>query len=143
MNPNLIILSHPAVGPYAAATYKFFTKEYKPPASPRDMDSDVIHNANGKFKYVYDNGPGFRKWEPFTVRCEEIWQKFLGKTASEQLAQLMALWEYPANLVLGAPEGTYNVHWAVDTDLEQAFIIFPREVGQAPEYDVMVQFEEA
>jgi hypothetical protein len=87
---NVITLSHPTyVGPSgatAAATYSFFSKDYKPPAQPRAVETDVVINQNGKFKYVYDNGPGFRQWQPFSVKCEDSFRDHLGVDAATQYA---------------------------------------------------------
>lgn len=146
MNPNTIILSHPTyVGPSgatAAATQRFFTKEYRPPAQDRSLDFDIVHNQNGKFKYVYDNGPGFKRWSTFRVSCQDAFQQFLSLNASQQFAQLLKFWNHPGVLGLSTPDGTYSVHWAQDPQ-EQNFIIFPKESGDDIEMDVAVTFEEA
>lgn len=143
---NLIILSHPtyvgASGATAAATYAFFTKEYKPPAQSRSLDVDIVHNQNGKFKYLYDNGPGFKQWSPFTVMCHDTFQSELGVAATAQYSRIREMWEYPGALGMRAPEGTYGVHWS-SSPMEQAFRAFPIYVTDTPEWDVVVQFEEA
>jgi hypothetical protein len=144
LTPNLIVLSHPTyVGPSgatAAATYAFFTKEYKPPTQPRSVDSDIVINQNGKFKYVYDNGPGFREWQPFAVKCEDTFQQFLGVDAATQYARLRELWEFPGVFGMQTPDGTYRVHWS--DHYEQNFRAFPRIVNDHLEYEVSVQIEE-
>lgn len=146
MNPNLIILSHPTYlgpsGATAAGTYKFYTKDYKPPAQDRSLDYDIVHNQNGKFKWVYDNGPGFRRWPPFEVTCQDQWQDILGFNAAQQFANLLKLWNYPGTLLMSAPDGVYSVHWSADPQ-EQNFIRYPREVGDQIEMDVGIQLEEA
>ena len=140
--PNLIYLSHPTFGATAAATYGFFTKEYKPPTQPRAIQADQVVNQNGKFKYVYDNGPGFKQWQPFTVACEQVFAKVLGATAGAQYAHLQEMWDYPGVLGLKAPEGVYSVHWS-EGSLEPSFRVFPINTSDAQEWAVVVQFEEA
>jgi hypothetical protein len=146
MNPNTIVISHAtyvgASGATAAATYAFFTREYKPPTQERSLEADVVHNQNGKFKYVYDNGPGFKAWQPFTITCGDAFKDFLGATAGLQYARLLQMWEYPGILGMRAPEGTYGIHWAAG-GIEPAFRAFPTEVNNKIEWEVVVQFEEA
>lgn len=142
MTPNLITISHPVYGATPAATYSFFTSEYKPPAQARSLEMDIVHNQNGKFKYIYDNGPGFRSWAPFTVRCEESFSKHLNATAGKQYERITEMWNYPGVLGLKTPDGVYSVHWAANT-IEQAFRAFPVQVGDKLEWEVVVQFEEA
>lgn len=145
MNPNLIVLSHAtyvgASGATAAATYAFFSKEYVPPTQDRSLEYDIVHNQNGLFKYLYDNGPGFKKWSPFTIACEESFQPVLGATAGMQYTRLQEMWAYPGVLGMKTPEGTYNVHWG--TSLERGFRAFPSEVNTKLEWAVVVEFEEA
>jgi hypothetical protein len=146
MNPNTIILSRAtyvgASGATAAATYQFFTKDYKPPEEERHLDSDVVHNQNGKFKYIYDNGPGFKAWSPFSIKCETGFQNILGVDAATQYSRLKSLWQHPGVLGMQTPDGTYTVAWSPNA-LSQGFRVFPRSVGDTLEYDVVVQFEEA
>jgi len=145
MNPNLIILSHAtyvgASGATAAATYSFFTKDYGPPSEPRAMDKDVVVNQNGKFKYIYDNGPGFREWSPFSVACENKFATLLAATAAVQYAHLREMWDHRGVLGMQAPDGTYTVAWS--DALDKNFRVFPVTLGDSPEYEVVVQFEEA
>ena len=144
MNPNLIILSHAtyvgASGATAAATYAFFTSDYKPPAQERYIDHDVVKNQNGKFKYIYDNGPGWKKWSPFNVHCEQAFASVVGATAGGQLARIRQLWEHPGLLGMTTPDGTYTVHWS--DEMEREFRIFPKQNGDITEHVVTVQFEE-
>jgi len=144
-NPNMIILSHAtyvgASGATAAATYAFMTKGYKPPSESRYLDKDVVKNQNGQFKYVYDNGPGFRAWSPFQVICENSFTQITGAVAATQYARLRRFWVHPGLLKMQAPDGTYDVHWS-GSDLDQAFKVFPHQVGDVIEYDVTIQFEE-
>jgi hypothetical protein len=144
-NPNLIVLSHAtyvgASGATAAATYAFFTKDYKPAAQARYIDSDTVKNANGKFKYIYDNGPGFREWSPFSVVCEEELATYGIGTAAQQYAKLTEMWEHPGLLKMKAPDGTFDVIWSPG-NREQNFRIFPHNNGDTLEYEVVVQFEE-
>ena len=146
MNPNVIILSHPTyVGPSgatAAATHSFFTKDYKPPSQDRSLDFDVVHNQNGIFKYVYDNGPGFRRWDTFEVSCQDKFSEITGANAATQFSNLLKFWNYPGVLGMQAPDGTYDVHWAQDPQ-QRSFLLFPHEVGDNIEYDVAVTLEEA
>jgi len=142
MNPNLIVLSHPVYGATPAATYGFFTREYKPPTQPRAIEVDIVVNQNGKFKYVYDNGPGFKQWQPFSVACEQKFLPVLGATAGAQYAHLQEMWNYPGVLGLKAPEGVYSVHWG-DSSIEPSFVVFPTNATDVPEWAVVVQFEEA
>lgn len=144
-DPQLITLSRAtyvgASGATAAATYSFFTEDYEPPSQDRAIEYDVVINQNGKFKYIYDNGPGFKKWSPFKIHCEErIGSSMLGQTAAQQYANLVTLWEHPGVLGMKAPEGTYIVHWG--DDIENNFVVFPITTSQVREYEVQVQFEE-
>lgn len=142
---NTITFSHATyVGPSgatAAATYSFITKGYKPPAQDRDIEVDEVHNQNGRFKYIYDNGPGFKKWAPFSVVCEDIFATVVGAIGATQLSRLREFWDYTGTLGMKAPEAVYTVHWAQQA-LEQNFKIFPKKVGDSLEYEVVVQFEE-
>lgn len=144
-NYQLLILSMATyVGPSgatAAATYSFFTSDYKPPEQERYIDKDIVKNQNGKFKYVYDNGPGFRRWNPFNIHCENAFATLLGATAGAQLARIQSLWEHPGTLGMVAPDGTYTVHWG--SSMERSFRVFPKMVGDTQEHIVVVQFEEA
>lgn len=147
MNPNLLTLSHATyVGPFgatAAATYSFFTKDYKPPSQERHIDKDVVHNQNGRFKYLYDNGPGFKEWSPFSVACETKFGPELSgnPSAATQYTRLQEMWTHPGVLGMLAPDGTYTVAWS--SNIDQAFRVFPHNVGDIIEYEVVVQFEEA
>lgn len=146
MNPNLVVLSHATYagpsGATAAATYSFFTKDYKPPTEQRAIDKDVVINQNGKFKYIYDNGPGFRQWPPFSVLCEQKFSVILGADATTQYNRLREMWNHRGVLGMKAPDGTHTVAWS--SDLDRNFRVFPHESGAtAIEYEVVVQFEEA
>jgi hypothetical protein len=126
-----------------AATYTFFTSGYQPPNQPRYIQNDVVKNQNGQFKWVYDNGPGFRTWSPFKIHCENA--PYFPGSATQQLSDLTSLWNHVGVLGMRTPEGsTFHVIWA-DNALEQNFRIFPKAdlpVGKL-EYIVTVQFEEA
>lgn len=133
-----IILSASGVG-----TYQFFTGGYQPPSQPRYIDQDVVVNQNGKFKWVYDNGPGFKQWAPFKIIMGNR-PEFPARAAT-QIAQLLSLWNHIGTIGLRSPEGdTYTVIWA-DNALDKAFRIFPNErlATTDLEYTVTVQFEEA
>lgn len=146
MNPNLLTLSHATYlgpsGATAAATYLFMTKGYRPPAENRHIDSDTVHNQNGKFKYVYDNGPGFRRWPSFIVGCESVFAALVGANAEQQYARLREMWNHKGILGMSIAGDSYTVHWAQET-LEPAFIQFPVEVNDVIEREISVQFEEA
>lgn len=146
MNPNVIVLSHATYvgssGATAAATYSFFSKDYKPPTEPRSIDKDVVVNQNGKFKYIYDNGPGFKTWPPFSVLCEARFETFIGADTDTQYAHLRELWEHRGVLGMKTPDGTHIVAWS--SDLDRNFRVFPHINGATQiEYEVVVQFEEA
>lgn len=144
MTPNLIVLSMATYvgssGATAAATYSFVTSGYTPPSQDRYIDKDIVKNQNGKFKYLYDNGPGFKKWSPFDVHCENAFASIVGATAGMQFDRLRQLWEHPGVLGMRAPEGTYTVHWS--DSMERNFRVFPRNISDVQEYTVTVQFEE-
>jgi hypothetical protein len=139
-----IVLSHAtyvgASGATAAATYAFFTSDYQPPEQPRYIDKDIVKNQNGKFKYLYDNGPGFKRWNPFKVHCENAFSSLLGATAGQQLDNIRALWEHPGVMGMKAPEGTYTVHWG--DSIERSFRIFPARPDSPHEHIVVIQLEE-
>lgn len=145
MNPNLVILSHATyVGPSgatAAATYSFFTKDYSPPEETRAVDRDVVINQNGRFKYIYDNGPGFRQWSPFSVVCENKFSAQVGADAATQYARLREMWDHRGVLGMQTPDGSYTVAWS--DSIDRNFRVFPVTAGDVPEYEVVVQFEEA
>lgn len=146
MIPNLLVLSHATYlgpsGATAAATYSFFTKDYEPPSQPRAIDKDVVVNQNGKFKYIYDNGPGFKAWGPFSIMCEETFKSQVNVgTAAQQFDHLREMWEHRGVLGMQAPEGTYTVAWS--SDLERNFRVFPISATSLLELEVVVQFEEA
>jgi hypothetical protein len=141
---NLIVLSHATYlgpsGATAAATYSFVTSDYGPPVQERYIESDVVKNQNGKFKYLYDNGPGFKKWQPFKIHCEQAWATEIGATAGGQYTRLLEMWDHIGVLGLGAPDGVHTVHWAGDH--ERAFRVFPSKSNTPQEFTVVVQFEE-
>lgn len=146
MNPTgLIVLSRPtyvgASGATAAATYTFFSKGYKPPAQERDVSYDIVHNQNGRFKWLYDNGPGFKRWPQFMITCQDKFESILGANAQVQYQHLLEMWEFKGVLGMSAPDGVFNIHWGTDAR-EDNFIIFPRLAGDQIEMDVVVQFEE-
>jgi hypothetical protein len=147
MNPTgLITISRAtyagASGATAAATYQFMTKGYGPPAQDRHIDFDIVHNQNGKFKWIYDNGPGFKRWPAFVITCQDVFQYLVGANAAAQFDRLLELWEHKGNLVIEGPDGVHNIHWSSDPQ-EQSFIRYPRQEGDKIEMDVQVQFEEA
>lgn len=143
MQANELIMSVPTSGAGAtpAATFSFFTDGYKPPRQSRATASDVVHNQNGVFIYVYDNGPGPYAWSPFRIVCSDKFQDYIG-TATQQYANFDFLWRYTeGSILLRAPEGMYQVHWT-DSPLERDFRQFPSAVGDKIEYVIQVNFEE-
>jgi hypothetical protein len=106
------------------------------------IDFDIVNNQNGRFKYVYDNGPSFRRWEKFEIVCDDKFQDILGANGTTQFNRLKELWNYKGTFGMGAPEDSYSVHWAKDP-LEKSFIVFPREVGDKIELSVAISLEEA
>lgn len=150
--PNLsaILISYPTYGPSGsevnAATYAFYTRGYNPPAAGRSVGEDLVHNRNGAFKYVYDNGPNFNHWDPFEIVMEDS-QAFVnspvGVTATQQYQNLLDLWNHLGQLQMGTPDGTYSVYWAMGNDLVRRWRTFPTKVGDKIEYSVQVQFTQA
>lgn len=146
MNFNLITLSHATYagvsGATGAATYSFFTKDYKPPSESRAIDKDEVVNQNGKFRYIYDNGPGFKQWSPFTFKLDKQFETILNATVEQQYAHLREMWDHRGVLGMQTPDGVHTVAWG--GDLERSFIVFPSDAGASQiEYEVVVQFEEA
>lgn len=146
MNVVPIIISVPTYpaspAPTPAATYAFMTSDYQPPQTERAIDSDIVINQNGRFKWVYDNGPGFMRWAPFNIRCEDAFLNLLGWAATRQYSNLFHAWSYPGKLGLKTPDGVYSVHWAGQA-LEPQMRQYPLRATDVIEYTVVVQFEEA
>jgi hypothetical protein len=149
-NEQAILLSYPTYGPSGAevnaATYAFFTSGYTPPSTGRSIGSDLVHNRNGAFQYVYDNGPNFHRWDPFRIVMEDP-QAFanspVGRTATQQYQDLQDLWAHLGQLQLGSPDGVYSVYWAPGNDLVREWRRYPTKVGDKIEYSVQVQFIQA
>lgn len=149
-NTQVIQISYPTYGPsgfeVAAATYSFFTRGYNPPSTGRSIGSDLVHNRNGAFQYVYDNGPNFNKWEPFEIIMEDpraFTNSPVGVSATQQYQNLLDLWEHVGQLQLRGPDGTYTVYWAPGNDLVRRWRNYPINVGDKIEYAVTVQFLQA
>lgn len=147
-NYQAIILSYPTYGPVGsevpAATAAFFTEGYTPPMTGRSIATDVVHNRNGVFKYVYDNGPNFQRWAPFLIRMEDSFENILGGGATVQYGKLLDMWNHTGQLQLGTPDGVYSVIWAPGNDLALQHVGgYPAHVGDKIEYAVQVQFEQA
>lgn len=137
-----ITLSVPTsgAGATAAATYQFASRGYKPPRQGRSIGFDDVHNQNGLFRYVYDNGPNTRTWEPFDIVCTD---EFGGLgAATVQIARLEFLWRYRGAIGMQAPDGVYTVSWA-DAPLEKQFESFPHAAGDKIKMRAVVNFEEA
>jgi hypothetical protein len=131
--PNLIVMSVPTSGNGAtpAATFSFFTEGYKPARQARAVGWDDVNNHNGHFRYRYDNGPGAFAWEPFAIVCSDspaIANYGATQSATQQLANVLFLWQYTSAIGLTAPDGTYSVGWG-QADLERRFTIFPSAAG--------------
>ena len=143
MQANEIILSVPTSGSgaTAAATFSFFTSGYQVPRQGRSISADTVHNHNGIFTYVYDNGPNIRTWQPFEIVCSDKFLNYLG-AATQQHSRFEFLWNYTeGSITLQAPEGVYAVRWS-DQPLERRFARFPSAVGDKIEYRYQVNFEE-
>jgi hypothetical protein len=145
--PIPLILSVPtsAAGATAAATFSFFTTDYRPPRQPRMSSRDVVVNQNGIFPYDYDNGPGLHAWSPFTLSMTDEFPGFL-PSATQQRANLKFLWQYvEGGMRMEGPDGdVYDVHWAPGTDLERQFLARSGAAGdkQRAEQRIIVQFVE-
>ena len=141
--PNVINIITPTTAASPAATYSFVTSGYKPPRQPRAITTDEVHNQNGKFKYVYDSGPGFLEWDPFEILCDDKFANVLGgMNGVQQKAQLDALWQFIGTFQLGDPEGVYNVYWT-ENPYEKRFQHFPAAVGDKIQYRFTIQVQEA
>ena len=144
---NTILLSYPTYGPSGSetpsATYIFFSRSYKPPVTGRSIGSDMVHNRNGVFNWVYDNGPNLNSWDPFDLVMEDTFSAMAGGNATTQYQNLLTMWNYTGQLQLGAPEGIYSVRWATGSQLVREFRAFPETVGDKIEYAATVQFQQA
>lgn len=127
----------------SGATYSFMTRGYQPPTQERYIDTDVVKNQNGKFKYVYDNGPGFYQWAPFEIVCDNKFSGALGASAATQYTRLKQIWDNVGSFGFRSPEGTEYpvVHWAQSSH-DRQFRVFPKKSADAIEYIVTVEFEE-
>lgn len=145
MNPNQIVLSVPTSGSGATpgATFSFSTSGYKPPRQGRSLGTDIVHNQNGAFKYVYDNGPNFWAWDPFEAVLTDQFSGVSGGGATQQYANLRFLWNYVGVMGIRTPDGAYNVVWAAGADFQQSFQQFPNSVGDKMEFRVTLNIEEA
>lgn len=143
MQANEIILSVPTSGggATAAATFSFFTSGYRPPRQGRSISDDTVHNQNGIFVYVYDNGPNVHTWQPFQVVCSDKFENYLG-SATQQLSNFNFLWNYAeGSMTLRAPDGIYAVRWS-DAPLEKDFQQFPAQAGDKIAYRMQVNLKE-
>lgn len=112
MNENRLIFTTPALGDTPAATYVFFSSDYKPPRQGRSASSDIVHNQNGIFKYVYDSGPNIFTWDPFELVFSDRFAGALdGKSATQQWQDFQSLWQHLGTKSLEGPEGSYDVHF--------------------------------
>lgn len=137
-----IILSVPTsgAGATAAATYSFASRGYKPPRQGRSIGFDDVHNQNGLFRYVYDNGPNNYTWEPFQIVVAD---EFGGLgAATVQKDRLEFLWRYIGPIGMQAPDGTYTVTWS-DAALEKSFESYPHAAGDKLRMALTVNLEDA
>ena len=146
MARNHIVLSVPTSGngATAAATYSFFTSGYRPPRQSRSISRDVVHNQNGVFTYVYDNGPGVHQWDTFEIRIQDAFTNEVG-SATVQLQRLEFLWRYNEGpMGLRAPEGVYQVGWS-DQPMEKYFFDYPADTGSpdAFQFRIPIALEES
>lgn len=145
--PIPIILSVPtsANGATAAATYAFFSSDYRPPRQERASENDTVQNPNGTFRYNYDNGPGPYVWQPFMVVLTDDFEIGYLPRATQQWANLQHLWKYTEGpMGMQTPDGIYTVIWAAGAPLERAFLTSKGAAGdkQAVEFRVPLNFEE-
>jgi hypothetical protein len=110
--------------------------------SQRSIDWDDVHNKNGHFRYLYDNGPGPKTWKPFEIVTNDVFTNLLGASATQQWANLQALCEHVGAMGFAAPDGTHQVHWG-QSEFEPHFEAMPRAVGDKIDYAVAIQLEEA
>jgi hypothetical protein len=143
MTPNVVIFSYPGVGSIPAATYSFLTAGYKPPKQGRSIASDMVHNQNGIFVYVYDSGPNIFTWDPFELVFgdSQTHKNILGIGATQQWQNFQDLWQHLGTKQLDAPEDLYDVHFA-QQDMERRFTVFPKNVGDPIEFRVTIELEE-
>ena len=146
MTPPVIVLSYPTYGPTSApvssATYSFMSRGYAPPERQRSIGWDNVHNANGHFRYVYDNGPSTKSWKTFELVTNDNFANLLGASATQQYANLLDLWDYTGAMGMAAPDGIHEVHWG-QASLQAKFEAMPGSVGDKIDFSVSVQFEEA
>jgi hypothetical protein len=141
MTPNLLVFSTATVGSQPAATYRFMSSGYKPPRQGRSIAMDMVHNQNGIFKYVYDNGPNIHTWDPFELVFNDKFSNVVGGSATQQYANFLALWNHLGSKGFQAPDGGYQVHFAAE-DMEPRFNAWPVETTSKLEYKVTVHIEE-
>jgi hypothetical protein len=143
MNLQTILMSVPtsADGASAAATFRFVTSGYKRPHQGRSSSMDQVHNQNGVFRYIYDNGPNAWEWEPFSILLEDALAGVVGGAATQQKANLDYLWNWTGAIGLAAPEGTYVVGWDPSANYEPEFKRFPAEVGDKIVYEGRVTIQ--
>lgn len=129
-------------GATAAATIGFFTIGYQPPRQTRSSSRDIVHNQNGVFKYVYDNGPGVFEWNQFEIEINDKFSAQLG-TATTQYNNLQFLWNYLGGPIgMAAPEGVYSVGFT-GAPLERQFKVYPSAAGdKAAEARYVINIEE-
>jgi hypothetical protein len=139
VNPNLLTFSTATVGDVPAATYSFASSGYQTPRQGRSIGMDVVHNQNGIFKYVYDQGPGIYSWDPFELVFDDDLTD-LG-SATVQWENFLNIWNHQGGMGFRAPESTYQVHFS-SQELQRRFQRFPASVGDKMEFRVTIQLEE-
>lgn len=144
--PIPILLSVPTSGngATAAATFAYFTNDYRPPRQARFTSADWNKNHNGLHKYNNDNGPGPYTWSPFNLMLADDISRDL-PSPTQMWANLQFLWNYiEGPLQMGTPDGVYLVDWPEGFQLERQFLTQKGAAGdkQRSEYRVTVSFEE-
>jgi hypothetical protein len=125
-----------------SATYSFMSRGYAPPERKRAIGWDDVQNANGHFRYVYDNGPSGKSWKTFELVTNDNFTNLLGASATQQFLNILNLWDYTGPMGMSAPDGIHEVHWG-QASLLPKFETMPGSAGDKIDYSVAVQFEEA
>lgn len=146
-DPVAIIFSVPTSGggATAAATYSFYSSNYRSPRQGRSLAIDRVHNQNGITTHRYDNGPNIRTWPPFDLMLvqPEAFQLVLPEPAT-QMNDLNSLWNYlEGPMGMESPDGVFSVTWSPDFALEPQMVRYPGAAGDKIEYRVQVALEEA
>jgi len=139
--PLIFSVPTSAAGATPAATFAFFSVGYKPPRQNRDTAIDRVHNQNGVFNYVYDNGPGAYEWDQFQIEINDAFANGEPGSADTQWANLQFLWNFQGPIGFAAPEGVYSVGWAA-APLERQFARYPGSAGDKIVTRVVINLQE-